>query len=113
MNQRISHFFRVLVIFIGIIILLGWLWNIEVLKQGLIGNISTIKANTALCFFLAGIALRLLQAHPLTGLGYSIALQYQCQALQTYAAKIENQLDDFDLDNLPQTIEDFLQLYRI
>ena len=37
----------------------------------------------------------------------NLALQYQCQILQTYAAKIEQELDNFDWDTLPQSIEEF------
>ena len=74
MNQRISHFCSVLVMLIGGLVLLGWYWDIEFLKQGLIDNISTMKANTAFCFLLAGLSLRLLQTHPLTRLRYRTAL---------------------------------------
>ncbi|MBL1176982.1 PAS domain S-box protein [Pantanalinema sp. GBBB05] len=50
---------------IGILVLLGWQWEHALLKQGLLTATSTIKANTAVCFVLAGITLGLLQLSPM------------------------------------------------
>ncbi|MEG4811227.1 PAS domain S-box protein [Microcoleus sp. F8-D3] len=61
MNKRISQMASLLVIAIGCLVLLGWQFDISLLKSGFPGMISTMKANTAICFLLAGVSLRLLQ----------------------------------------------------
>ncbi|MEG5041372.1 MULTISPECIES: PAS domain S-box protein [unclassified Microcoleus] len=63
MNKRISHMASLLVIAIGCLVLLGWQFDISLLKSGFFGMTSTMKANTAICFLLAGVSLRLLQYH--------------------------------------------------
>ena len=42
---------------VGSLVLLGWWLNIEVVTHGFGNSISTMKANTALCFVLSGISL--------------------------------------------------------
>ena len=61
MNKRISQMASLLVIAIGCLVLLGWQFDISLLKSGFPGMTSTMKANTAICFLLAGVSLRLLQ----------------------------------------------------
>lgn len=61
MNLRIPQIAVALVIGSGVLVLLGWQFNIELLKTGFPGNPITMKANTAFCFLLAGIALALSQ----------------------------------------------------
>ncbi|MEG4941069.1 PAS domain S-box protein [Microcoleus sp. F4-D5] len=61
MNKRISQMASLLVIAIGCLVLLGWQFDISPLKSGFPGMTSTMKANTAFCFLLAGVSLRLLQ----------------------------------------------------
>ncbi|MEG3910664.1 PAS domain S-box protein [Microcoleus sp. w2-18bC1] len=63
MNKRISQMASLLVIAIGCFVLLGWQFDISLLKSGFPGMTSTMKANTAICFLLAGVSLRLLQYH--------------------------------------------------
>ncbi|MEG4273845.1 MULTISPECIES: PAS domain S-box protein [unclassified Microcoleus] len=60
MNKRISQMASLLVIAIGCLVLLGWQFDISLLKSGFPGMTSTMKANTAICFLLAGVSLRLL-----------------------------------------------------
>ncbi|MEG4576856.1 PAS domain S-box protein [Microcoleus sp. N3A4] len=73
MNKHISQLTSLLVIAIGCVVLLGWQFDISLLKSGFPGMTSTMKANTALCFLLAGVSLRLLQYQRLTRLHYQIA----------------------------------------
>ena len=54
------------VIIIPIIVILGWIFNIEIFKTGFPGSHSTMKFNTAFCFLLAGISLALLQKERLS-----------------------------------------------
>ncbi|MEG4969183.1 PAS domain S-box protein [Microcoleus sp. B6-A1] len=61
MNKRIFHMASLLVIANGCLVLLGWQFDISLLKSGFPGMTSTMKANTAICFLLAGVSLRLLQ----------------------------------------------------
>ncbi|MEG4252353.1 PAS domain S-box protein [Microcoleus sp. Pol10D4] len=63
MNKRISQMASLLVIAIGCLVLLGWQFDISLLKSGFPDTdmTSTMKANTAICFLLAGVSLRLLQ----------------------------------------------------
>ncbi|MEG5175353.1 PAS domain S-box protein [Microcoleus sp. B3-D7] len=61
MNKRISQMASLLVMAIGCLVLLGWQFDISLLKSGFPGMASTMKANTAICFLLAGVSLKLLQ----------------------------------------------------
>jgi PAS domain S-box-containing protein len=49
-----------LAILVGSLVLVGWNWNIEILKKGLLISPTTMKPNTALCFIVCGISLWLL-----------------------------------------------------
>ena len=60
MNKPISHMASILVIAIACLVLLGWQFDISLLKSGFPGMTSTMKANTAICFLLAGVSLKLL-----------------------------------------------------
>ena len=55
--RSLSKQFSVAVILIGCIVLLGWGFNLPLLKS-ILPNLPTMKVNTALCFILAGTALR-------------------------------------------------------
>lgn len=58
--KSLSEIFSILIIFIGVIILVGWAFDIAVLKSPG-SSFSTIKSNVALCFIFIGISLWLLQ----------------------------------------------------
>jgi PAS domain S-box-containing protein len=61
--QALSRAAAILVITVGILVIVGWLFNIEILKSVLPG-LATMKFNTALCFMLAGVGLLRLEAQP-------------------------------------------------
>jgi hypothetical protein len=73
MNKQICHFLSIFVIGMGCLVLLGWQLDNPLLKTGFPGSPSTMKVNTALCFVLAGISLRLVQSQHITRLRYRIA----------------------------------------
>ncbi|ELR96969.1 PAS domain S-box protein [Gloeocapsa sp. PCC 73106] len=74
MNKRIPETTSIFVISIGCFVLLSWQLDIPLLKSGFVGMSSTMKANTALCFILAGMSLRLLQCKRLSRLRHQVAL---------------------------------------
>ncbi len=59
-NKRISQIIAALVFLAGCLVLMGWMLDIPVLKS-VFPNLATMKANSALCFIMAGAALWLLQ----------------------------------------------------
>jgi PAS domain S-box-containing protein len=61
MSKRIIQIAIAFVILIGTFVLLGWQFDIDLIKFGFPNSPSTMKPNTALCFLLAGMALGLLQ----------------------------------------------------
>ncbi|MGL5134701.1 MAG: hypothetical protein ACRC78_19395, partial [Planktothrix sp.] len=73
MKNRISQIAGLLVISIAVIVLLGWQFNLSLLKSGFPGMTSTMKVNTALCFLSAGVCLILLSAPRPTQLHYRIS----------------------------------------
>ncbi|MGL4501183.1 MAG: PAS domain S-box protein, partial [Planktothrix sp.] len=73
MKNRISQIAGLLVISIAVIVLLGWQFNLSLLKSGFPGMTSTMKVNTAICFILAGVCLILLSAPRPTQLDYRIS----------------------------------------
>lgn len=58
--QRIPHIASTIVLCVGVLVLLGWQFDISLLKSGIPGSSATMKVNTALCFVLAGAAVKLL-----------------------------------------------------
>ncbi|WP_013322602.1 PAS domain S-box protein [Gloeothece verrucosa] len=73
MSKRNCQAASLFVIGMGCLVLLGWYGNIPLLKSGLPGNSSTMKVNSAFCFLLLGVSLRLLQGRRIRRLGYRIA----------------------------------------
>lgn len=61
MNKHISQIIGLFVIAIACLVLIGWQFDINLLKAGLPGIIATMKVNTAICFLLAGMCLIVLQ----------------------------------------------------
>jgi PAS domain S-box-containing protein len=57
-DRRVAKLASSIVIVIGCAVLIGWGFNISVFKSPILGA-ATMKANTALCFILAGISLGL------------------------------------------------------
>jgi PAS domain S-box-containing protein len=62
MNKTISRMSSLTVIAIACLVLVGWQFDITILKSGWSGSISTMKVNTAICFILSGISLLCLQS---------------------------------------------------
>ncbi|MCX5964283.1 MAG: hypothetical protein NT070_14410 [Cyanobacteria bacterium] len=57
MNKYISQIAGLFVITIACLVLIGWQFDINLLKTGFRGISATMKVNTAICFLLAGMAL--------------------------------------------------------
>jgi PAS domain S-box-containing protein len=57
-QKHLSQAAGALVILLGLLVLAGWIWNLEGLKS-LMPGIVSMKANSAVCFVLAGVALLL------------------------------------------------------
>ncbi|MFB3895169.1 MAG: ATP-binding protein [bacterium] len=57
-SQHITSISSVIVILIGCMVLIGWVFNIGLLKS-ILPNLVSMKANTAICFILSGISLLL------------------------------------------------------
>lgn len=55
-SYRISKILAVFVSIVGVVVMLGWMFNIAVLKS-ILPNWTTMKFSTALCFFLSGVSL--------------------------------------------------------
>ncbi|SKB14430.1 putative Histidine kinase [Planktothrix sp. PCC 11201] len=73
MKNRTSQIAGLLVISISVIVLLGWQFNLSLLKSGFPSMTSTMKVNTALCFLSAGVSLILLSRPRPTQLYYRIS----------------------------------------
>jgi PAS domain S-box-containing protein len=58
-NSLVAKVASAIPILVGSFVLVGWWLGIEVLKRGFIGSPATMKVNTALCFVLCGVSLRL------------------------------------------------------
>ena len=58
--RKLSEFFSVIIVIIGLIVLIGWMFNISILKSPGSG-FSTIKSNVGLVFIFIGCSLWLLQ----------------------------------------------------
>ena len=54
--QKVSFLLSLLVILVGVIVLLGWTLDIALLKS-ISSNWLSMKANTAICFLLAGVSI--------------------------------------------------------
>lgn len=73
MNKYISQITASLVISIAVSVLICWQFDLSLLKSGFIGTSATMKANTAICFLLAGVSLILLQRQRPTRLQYRVS----------------------------------------
>ncbi len=60
LNRHISQIAGLIVIAIAVTVLVGWQFDISIIKSGFPFILATMKANTAICFLFAGISLTLL-----------------------------------------------------
>lgn len=61
-------------IVVGCVVLLGWYFDIEVIKSGFITSKITMKVNEALCFLFGGASLWLFLKGHYSGIGYHIGM---------------------------------------
>ncbi|MGI0488606.1 PAS domain S-box protein [Pantanalinema rosaneae CENA516] len=64
MSKWVVRFAIVFTVLMGLLVLLGWQFQLDELKQGLLNYPATMKANSAICFVLAGLTLGALQLEP-------------------------------------------------
>ncbi len=76
--QTVTKTASLLAISLGCSVLVGWLFDIEVLKSFFSSNQATMKANTALCFVLSGLSLGLLLKRGQRGLGGQFQISRVC-----------------------------------
>ncbi len=72
MKARISQMATAFIISMAVLVILGWQFDIQLLKTGLTGTPWPMKPNTALCFLLCGISLGLWQVQGLTPRGKAL-----------------------------------------
>ncbi|HIK10514.1 MAG TPA: PAS domain S-box protein [Oscillatoriaceae cyanobacterium M33_DOE_052] len=72
MKARISQMATAFIISMAVVVLLGWQFDIQLLKTGLTGTPWTMKPNTAFCFLLCGISLALWQAQAMVPRGKAL-----------------------------------------
>ena len=73
MNKHISQIAGLFVIAIACLVLIGWQFDIHLLKAGFRGMTATMKVNTAICFLLAGMSLTMLPCNQPTRTQYQIS----------------------------------------
>jgi signal transduction histidine kinase/DNA-binding response OmpR family regulator/CHASE3 domain sensor protein len=86
---------------LGVVVLAGWLWEVEALKS-VVPGLVTMKANTALAFVLAGLALGVFgsaqQRRPTRVVGFVAAASLLALGLATLVESLSGW--DFGLDRL-------------
>ncbi len=60
-SPKLTQTASIISILVGCLVLIGWQFDIGILKAGLSPNLTTMKVNTALCFLLSGVSLWLQQ----------------------------------------------------
>jgi PAS domain S-box-containing protein len=109
--RRFSRYCSILVMFISFVVITGWLFDIPVMVS-FHPALSSMMFNTAICFFLSGCALLLLNniktspvsGHVVHGLGFAVLLIGSLSFIQ-YLFEVDLGIDNLIISHPPTDLE--------